>query len=154
MTRHLPWRPLVVLLLWAALDPAAAPAQGFAEADEIDRLRTEAARLASQQVRRAHDAIPLYRQAIARARASRDAGRAAEALAGLGAAFRSTNQPSAAIAALEGAVAAARLARQPSTEAEAFRLLGILAIENGEYRPGRAAVVARRRDCPGGDAYG
>lgn len=117
--------------LCALLPAAAAPAQP--RIDDIDRLRAEADRLASQQVRRAHDAIPLYRTVIARAIASGDDPRAAQALAALGTALRSTNQSSAAVAELERAVAMARRARLPAIEAEALRVLGILAIEAEQY---------------------
>lgn len=119
---------LAVTVLASAVPVFAAQAS-----DQFEQLRAEADRLASQQVRRAHAAVPLYEQAITLARRSGDTVRLAATLLSLGEALRATNQPEAAAAAVEQARDLAKRAHETTLEADAWRVLGILAVEAGQF---------------------
>jgi tetratricopeptide (TPR) repeat protein len=102
------------------------------EADEIDALLAKADELASAQVRRAGDAIPIYRQAIRLAAERNDAARLASAHLGLGGALINMHDQKGARAALEEARRLAGRAGLHALEAETLGELAILQFELGE----------------------
>ena len=115
--------------VWAATMVLCAVVAHGDQPDEIDVLLARAATLTSPQVRRAGQAVPLYRQAIRLARDRNDSARLAPAYSGLGNALISLHDQKGAREALEEARRIARRAGLHTVEAETLTALGLLNFE-------------------------
>ena len=118
-------------------------------AARIDALMAEADRLASQQVRRSEQALPLYREAIRLAHAGNDQARAARAWAELGEALGTLYRYDESGAALERARVLARETGQAGLEAMILRRVGYNLNNQAQYEEAdraleRATELARR----------
>jgi tetratricopeptide (TPR) repeat protein len=122
----------IVIALTTVAFAATSPLHAADSRSRIDQLLAEAERLRSQQVRRADQAIPLFRQAITLAERDDDRPRAVSGWIGLGNALWSTHQVDDARAAAERARLLAGEQGDDAAESQAVRLLGNLLVDAGD----------------------
>jgi tetratricopeptide (TPR) repeat protein len=110
--------------------------------DPLSRTLERADKLSSFQERHSDLAIPLYRQAAARAGRAGDRRNESRAWIGLGAALASTHRQREAQVSVERGRRLAREAGDATLEGKAVSMLGMLQIEAGEYEAADSLFTA------------